>query len=197
MTSFPRYLIKLISSQIPCLLIILSVISLTGLIAAPSSACCYDPPDYNDRAEQVEPPAADLPVEEGQESLAVPQLPEEAQIPLYSAEPSDQQDLSSAGIYGEKFLLIKRFMADGQYLRAKQMAENRLMSRPFDHKLWTLLETIYRKMGLQNKTRKAATNAKVMDPRWRPPSQPASPMSRQKQYVSRLLEAIGEYKPVE
>ena len=132
MTCFRRYLIANFSADL-CLLIILSVISLTGLIAVPSSACCYDPPDYNDRAEQVEPPAADLPVEEDQESVAVPQLPEEAQIPLYSAEPSDQQDLSSAGIYGEKFLLIKRFMADGQYLRAKQMAENRLMSRPFDY----------------------------------------------------------------
>lgn len=87
-------------------------------------------------------------------------------------------------------------MADGQYLRARQVAEKQLEERPFDFQLWGLLETIYSKMGLQNKTRTAAKNEELMNPRRRPPPQPASPMSQQKRYVAKLLQAIGEYKPV-
>ena len=88
-------------------------------------------------------------------------------------------------------------MADGQYLRARQMAEKQLETRPFDFQLWGLLETIYSKMGLQNKTRTAAKNKELMNPRRRPLPQPAPPMSQQKRYVAKLLQAIGEYKPVE
>ena len=77
------------------------------------------------------------------------------------------------------------------------MAEKRLEARPFDFQLWGLLETIYSKMGLQKKTRTAAKNEELMNPRRRPPPQPAPPMSQQKRYVAKLLQAIGEYNPVE
>ena len=88
-------------------------------------------------------------------------------------------------------------MADGQYLRARRMAEKQLEARPFDFQLWGLLEIIYSKMGLRNKTRTATKNEELMNPRRRPPPQPAPPMSQQKRYVAKLLQAIGEYKPVE
>ena len=194
MICFARNLTKLISALPFCVFIVLLVLSITGLTAPPSSACCYDPPEYADRAEQAQLPTADLSGQGGEDSANVP---EEAQLLLYSSEPSEQQDQSSAGAGVKNFGLIRQFMADGQYLRARQMAEKQLEARPFDFQLWGLLETIYGKLGLQNKTRTAAKNEELMNPRRRPPSQLAPPMSQQKRYVAKLLQAIGEYKPVE
>ena len=197
MIYFARHLTKLISALPFCVFIVLLVLSIKGLTAPPSSACCYDPPEYADRAEQAQPTSADLSGQEGEDNANVPYVSEEAQLLLYSSEPSEQQDLSNAGAGVKNFGLIRQFMVDGQYLRARQMAEKQLEARPFDFQLWGLLETIYSKMGLQNKTRTAAKNEELMNPRRRPPPQPAPPMSQQKRYVAKLLQAIGEYKPVE
>ena len=197
MICFTRNLTKLISALPFCVFIVLLVLSITGLTATPSSACCYDPPEYADRAEQAQPLTADLSGQGSEDSATVPDVPEEAKVQLYSSESSDQQDPSSAGAGVKNFGLIRQLMADGQYLRARQMAEKQLEARPFDFQLWGLLETIYSKMGLQNKTRTAAKNEELMNPRRRPPPQPALPMSQQKRYVAKLLQAIGEYKPVE
>ena len=197
MICFARNLTKLISALPFCVFIVLLELSITGLTAPPASACCYDPPEYADRAEQAQPPTADLSGQEGEDSATVSDVPEEAQLLLYSSEPSEQQDPPSAGAGIKNFGLIRQFMADGQYLRARQIAEKQLDSRPFDFQLWGLLETIYSKMGLQNKTRTAAKNEELMNPQRRPPPQPAPPMSQQKRYVAKLLQAIGEYKPVE
>ena len=197
MTYFASNLAKLTLVQPFCRLIILLGLGATGMTALPSSACCYDPPDYDGTSVQGETPLADQPGEVDQNSAAAPERPEEAQTMLYSAEPSNEQGPSSAASGAENFLLIRRYMSDGQYLRAKQMAEKRLTTRPFDYQLWGLLETIYSKMGLQNKTRSAANNAELMNPRRRPPPQPAPPISQQKRYVTKLLQAVGEYKPVE
>ena len=197
MTCFARNLTKLISALPFCVFIVLLELSITGLTAPPSSACCYDPPEYTDGAEQAQPPTAELSGQGGDDSATVPDVPEEAQLLLYSSEPSEQQDPSSAGAGVKNFGLIRQFMADGQYLRARQMAEKQLEARPSDFQLWGLLETIYSKMGLKTKTRTAARNEELMNPRRRPPPQPAPPMSEQKNYVVKLLQAIGEYKPVE
>ena len=197
MTCFARNLKKLILALPFYVFIVLLELSIASLTAPPSSACCYDPPENTDRAEQAQPPTADLSSQGGEDSATVPDVPEEAQPLLYSSEPSEQQDTSSAGTGVQNFGLIRQFMADGQYLRARQMAEKQLEARPFDFQLWGLLETIYGKLGLQNKTRTAAKNEELMNPRRRPPSQLAPPMSQQKRYVARLLQAIGEYKPVE
>ena len=197
MSCFARNLTMLISALPFCVFIVLLELSITGLTASPSSACCYDPPEYVDTGEQTQPPTADLSGQGGEDSATVPDVPEEAQLLPYSSEASVQQDRSSAGAGVKNFGLIRQFMADGQYLRARQMAEKQLEARPFDFQLWGLLETIYSKMGLQNKTRTAAKNEELMNPRRRPPPQPASPMSKQKRYVAKLLQAIGEYKPVE
>ena len=197
MSCFARNLTKLISALLFCVFIFLLELSITGFTASPSSACCYDPPEYADSAEQAQPPTADLSGQGGEESSTVPDVPEEAQLLLYSSESSEQQDPSSAGAGVKNFGLIRQFMADGQYLRARQMAEKQLEARPFDFQLWGLLEIIYSKMGLQNKTRTAEKNEELMNPRRPPPPQPDSPMSKQKRYVAKLLQAIGEYKPVE
>ena len=197
MICFARNLTKLFSALPFCVFIVLLVLSIIGLTAPQSSACCYDPPEYADRAEQAQPPTADLSGQGGEDSATVPDVPEEAQLLLYSSELSEQQDPSSAGAGVKNFELIRQFLVDGQYLRARQMAEKQLEARPFDFQLWGLLETIYSKMGLQNKTRAAAQNEELMNPRRRPPPQPAPPMSQQKRYVAKLLQAIGEYKPVE
>ena len=197
MACFARNLTKQISALPFCMFIVLSELSIIGLKATPSSACCYDPPEYADREEQEKPPTADLSGQGGEDSATAPDVPEEAQLLLYSSKSSEQQDPSSAGAGVKNFGLIRQFMADGQYLRARQMAEKRLEVRPFDFQLWGLLETIYSKIGLKNKTRTAAKNKEQMNPRRRPPPQPAPRMSQQKRYVSNLLQAIGEYKPVE
>ena len=197
MICLARNLTKLISALPFCVFIVLLVPSIIGLTALPSSACCYDPPEYADRAEQAQPTTADFSGQGGEDNATVPDVAEEAQLLLYSSEPSEQQDASSAGASAKNFGLIRQFLADGQYLRARQMAEKQLEARPFDFQLWGLLETIYSKMGLQNKTRTAAKNEELMNPRRRPPPQPAPPMSQQKRYVAKLLQAIGEYKPVE
>ena len=197
MTFFAHNLTKLISAHSFCLLIILLGLWLAGLTALPSSACCYDPPDQNDGSKQAEPPASVPPDETAQDSAVTSDVLEQERLLLYSAEPLDKKEQSFVGAGSESFLLIRRYIADGQYLRAKQMAEKRLMTRPFDYQLWGLLETIYSKMGLQNKTRTAAKNAELMHPRRRAPARPAPPMSQQKRYVSRLLQAIGEYGSIE
>ena len=142
MSCFARNLTKLISALPFCVFIVLLVLSITVLIAPPSSACCYDPPEYADRAEQAQPPTDDLLDQGGEDSTTVPDVPEEAQLMLYSSEPSEQQDPSSAGASAKNFGLIRQFLADGQYLRARQMAEKQLEARPFDFQLWGLLKTI-------------------------------------------------------
>ena len=197
MTCFARNLTKLISALPFFVFIVLLELSITGLTVPPSSACCYDPPEYADRAEQAQPLTADLSGQGGEDSATVPDVPEEAKLQLYSSEPSEEQEPSSAGVGVKNFGLIRQFMADGQYLRARQIAEKQLEARPFDFQLWGLLETIYSKMGLQNKTRTAAKNEELLNPRRLPPPQPAPPMSQQKRYVAGLLQAIGEYKPIE
>ena len=197
MNCFARNLTKLISALPFCMFIVLLELSIISLTALPSFACCYDPPEYADRTEPAQPPTAELPGQGGEDSATVPDVPEEAQLLLYSSEPSEQQDPSSAGAGVKNFGLIRQFMADGQYLRARQMAEKQLETRPFDFQLWGLLETIYSKMGLKNKTRTAAKNEELMNPRRRLTSQSAPQMSQQKRYVAKLLQAIGEYKPVE
>ena len=197
MTCFARSLTKLILVQSFFALIVLLELGITGLIASPSFACCYDPPDNTDTSDQVQPPAAAPLGEASQYSTSVQDVPEEVQPLLYSSESIDQQEPSSAGTGVETFPLIRRFMADGQYLRARQIAEKQLETRPFDFRLWGLLEIIYSKMGLQNKTRTAAKNEELMNPRRRPPPQPTPPMSQQKRYVAKLLQAIAEYKPIE
>ena len=199
MSCFARELTKLISALPFCVFFVLLELSITGLTALPSSACCYDPPEYADEAEQAQPqpPTADLSGQGGEDSSTVPDVPEEAQLQLYSSKPSEEQGPSSASAGFKNFGLIRQFMADGQYLRARQIAEKQLEARPFDFQLWGLLETIYSKLGLKNKTRTAAKNEELMNPRRRPPPQPAPPMSQQKRYVAKLLQAIGEYKPVE
>lgn len=195
MTCFACNLTKLISLRLFSVLIALFGLGTTSLTALPSFACCYDPPDYDDTSDQAQLPTANAPVEESQDSATAQDVPEEAKLLLYSPDSSDQQDPSSAATVAENFPLIRRFMADGLYLRARQMAEKRLETRPFDYQLWGLLETIYSKMGLKNKTSTAAKNAETMNPRRQPPPQPSPPMSQQKRYVAKLLQAIGEYKP--
>ena len=197
MICFARNLKNLFLALPFCLLIIFLVLGMAGITALPLSACCYDPPDNGDVATQAEQSTDNLIGEAGQDSEDDLGVPEEAQRLRYSTGPSEQsgQTSSSAGV--EHFLLIRRYMADGQYLRAKQIAEKQLMTRPFDYRLWGLLENIYRKMGLQNKTVIAAKNAEAMNPRRRPSPQTIPPMLQQKRYVARLLQAIGEYKPIE
>ena len=197
MICFARNLAKLISALPFCVFIVLLELSITGFTALPSSACCYDPPEYADKAEQAQPQTAGPSGQGGEDSATVSDVSEEAQPLLYSSEPSEEQDPLSAGAGVKNYGLIRQFMADGQYLRARQIAEKQLETRPFDFQLWGLLETIYSKMGLQKKTRTAAKNEELMNPRRRPPPQPAPPMSQQKRYVAKLLQAIGEYKPVE
>ena len=126
MTCFARNLIKLISAQPFCVLIVLLELSIIGLTAQPSSSCCYDPPDYADTAEQAQPPSSDLPSEASQDTATVPDVPKEAQFSLYSGDPSEQQDPSTAGIGVQNFALIRQFMADGQYLRAKRWQKSSL-----------------------------------------------------------------------
>ena len=188
---------NLFSAQLFRVLIALFGLSVLWMMASPAISCCYDPPEYNVISEQEQASQEDSLIETDSDSEVVQDVTEEALFKSNSVETSDQQDSLSSGISAQNFPLIKRFMADGQYLRARQIAEKKLTSRPFDYQLWTLLETIYGKIGLQNKTRIAANNAEVMNPRRRLPSQPSPQMSQQKQYVSKLLQAIGEYKAVE
>ena len=114
MNCFARNLTKLISALPFCVFIVLLVLSLTSLAVPPLSACCYDPPEYTDRAEPEQPPTADLSGQGGEDSATGPDVPEEAQLLLYSSEPSEQQDPSSAGAGFKNFGLIRQFMADGQ-----------------------------------------------------------------------------------
>ena len=126
MICFARNLKKLISALPFCVFIVLLELSITGLTAPPSSACCYDPPEYADKVEQAQPTTADLSGQGGEDSSTVPDVQEEAKPLLYSSEPSEQQNPSSAGAGVKNFGLIRQFMADGQYLRARQMAEKQL-----------------------------------------------------------------------
>ena len=126
MNCFPRNLTKLILALPFCVFIVLLVLSLTSLTAPPSSACCYDPPEYADGAEQTQPTIADFSGQGGDDNATVPNVAEEAQLLRYSSEPSEQRDPSSAGASAKNFGLIRQFLADGQYLRARQIAEKQL-----------------------------------------------------------------------
>ena len=131
MICFARNLKNLFLALPFCLLILFLMLGMAGITALPLSACCYDPPDNGDVATQAEQSTDNLIGEAGQDSEDDLGVPEEAQRLRYSTGPSEQsgQTSSSAGV--EHFLLIRRYMADGQYLRAKQIAKT-TMTRPFD-----------------------------------------------------------------
>ena len=97
MTCFARNLTKLISALPFCVFIVLLELGITGLTAPPSSACCYEPPEYADKEEQAQPPTADPSGQGGEDSATVRDLPEEAQLLLYSSESSEQDYPPSAG----------------------------------------------------------------------------------------------------
>ena len=107
MTCFARNFTKLISALPFCVFIVLFILSLAGLPAQPASACCYDPPENADRAEQAQPPTADLSGQGGDDSAIVPNVSEEAQLLLYSSKPPEQQESSSAGAGVKNFELIR------------------------------------------------------------------------------------------
>lgn len=170
-----------------CLLITISGLSL--LMAMPGTACCYDPPADNSQSDQ-----ADSPPAEDDTALSLPS----AALTTPAAGPaSSEQTAETSAEAVPRFLLISQMMADGRYLRARQLAEARLKTRPFDHHLWTLLEQIYSKLGLSGRTRQAAFKAEITHPDWRPPEPPPLPQSDQKRYVTKMLQAVREFKPID
>ena len=157
-------------------------------VRTPVHACCYDPPEDDSASEPVSaPPAA----EDDAPSAPAPSADTSARSG--SSADSDAASSSSA----PRFAMISQMMAEGRYLRARQLAESRLKTRPYDHHLWALLEQIYRKLGLQGRTADAAFQAKITDPDWRPPVPPPLPASAQKRYVAKLLQAVREFKPID
>ena len=157
-------------------------------VRTPVHACCYDPPEDDSASEPVSaPPAA----EDAAPSAPAPSADTSARSG--SSADSDAASSSSA----PRFAMISQMMAEGRYLRARQLAESRLKTRPYDHHLWALLEQIYRKLGLQGRTADAAFQSKITDPDWRPPVPPPLPASAQKRYVAKLLQAVREFKPID
>ena len=161
-------------------------------VKAPVHACCYDPPEDDSASEQSSAPPP--------EQADAPSAPS---APSVSAASPPVQEASSSGADEEapssapRFALISQMMAEGRYLRARQLAESRLKTRPYDHHLWGLLEQIYQKLGLQGRTADAAFQVKITDPDWRPPVSPSLPASAQKRYVAKLLQAVREFKPID
>ena len=157
-------------------------------VRTPVHACCYDPPEDDSASEPVPAPPA--------EQAAAPSAPApsaDTSARSGSSADSDSDPSSPA----PRFAMISQMIAEGRYLRARQLAESRLKTRPYDHHLWGLLEQIYQKLGLQGRTADAAFQAKITDPDWRPPVPPPLPASAQKRYVAKLLQAVREFKPID
>ena len=103
-------------------------------VRTPVHACCYDPPEDDSASEPVSaPPAA----EDAAPSAPAPSADTSARSG--SSADSDSAFSSPA----PRFAMISQMMAEGRYLRARQLAESRLKTRPYDHHLWGLLEQIY------------------------------------------------------
>ena len=157
-------------------------------VKTPVHACCYDPPEDDSASEPVSAPPA--------EQAAAPSAP--APSADTSARSGSSTDSDSAfSSPAPRFAMVRQMMAEGRYLRARQIAEDRLKTRPYDHHLWALLEQIYRKLGLQGRTADAAYQAKISDPDWQEPAPPPPPVSAQKRYVAKLLQAVREFKPID
>ena len=82
MIYFVRNLAKFFLAQPFYLLIIRLGLGVTGMTALPSSACCYDPPDYDGTSDQAAPPPADQPGEASQNSAAALEMTEEKMAAL-------------------------------------------------------------------------------------------------------------------
>ena len=97
-------------------------------VRMPVHACCYDPPEDDRASESVSAPPA-----------------EQAAAPSVSADSTPVQAASSSGADegasspAPRFAMISQMMAEGRYLRARQLAESRLKTRPYDHHLWACL----------------------------------------------------------
>jgi len=162
----------------------------------PVQACCYDPPDDDSMSDTDSAPPADDAGEAGDT--------EEAMAPAPAAS-ANQSVVTGAPTEGDgafvssapSFAMVRQMMAEGRYLRARQIAESRLKTRPYDHNLWALLEQIYEKLGLQGRTADAAYQAKISDPDGQPPAPPPPAVSAQKRYVTKLLQAVREFKPID
>ena len=151
-------------------------------IRTPVHACCYDPPEDDSFSDQASAPPA--------EQEASPSAPSVSAASTQVQEASSSEADEGTSSPAPRFAMISQMMAEGRYLRARQLAESRLKTRPYDHHLWALLEQIYRKLGLQGRTADAAFQAKITDPDWRPPVPPPLPASAQKRYVAKLLQAV-------
>ena len=157
-------------------------------VRTPVHACCYDPPENDSASDQAStPPTA--------EDAAPSALAPSGDISARSDSSADSDSDSSSP--APRFAMISQMIAEGRYLRARQLAESRLKTRPYDHHLWGLLEQIYQKLGLKGRTADAAFQAKITDPDWRPPVPPPLPASAQKRYVAKLLQAVREFKPID
>ena len=157
-------------------------------VRTPVHACCYDPPEDDSASEPVSaPPAEQASAPSAQAPSADTSAPSGSSTDSYSAFSSP----------APRFAMVRQMMAEGRYLRARQIAEDRLKTRPYDHHLWVLLEQIYRKLGLQGRTADAAYQAKISDPDWQEPAPPLPPVSAQKRYVAKLLQAVREFKPID
>lgn len=166
---------------------------IAALFAMPATACCYEAPEDDSAGEEAAaPPAEDEASSSGDEEPAAPSPARVAEI--RAANDPDNPPLSTAV---PRFTVIRQMMADGRYLAARREAEARLKTRPYDHRLWALLEQIYSRLGLQGRTANAAYQAKVSAPDWRPPAPPPPPVSAQKRYVGKLLQAVREFKPID
>lgn len=170
-----------------CLLI--ALIGFVVLTAVPGGACCYDPPDEDSPSEQTAAPSS--------ETAAAPPSAGGQAAALGMSAPSEAAEEGSSGVPAPRFVMISQMMAEGRYLRARQLAEARLKTRPYDHHLWQLLEQIYKKLGLQGRTANAAYQARIAAPGWRPPAPSPLPPSAQKGYVTKLLQAVREFKPID
>ena len=164
---------------------------LSGLFAGitPGLACCYDPPEDNSASQQISAPPADEPQPAFTPSVTVSSVAADA--------PSERSDEASPSRSQSRFVMIRQMIAEGRYLRARQLAEARLKTRPYDHQLWQILEIIYKKLGLQQKTADAARQAQISNPSWRPQPPPPVPPDEQKRYVTKMLQAVREFKPVD
>ena len=156
-------------------------------VRTPVHACCYDPPENDSASDQAStPPTAED---------AAPSAP--ALSGIYLPDRLLCRSRFDSSSPAPRFAMISQMIAEGRYLRARQLAESRLKTRPYDHHLGGLLEQIYQKLGLKGRTADAAFQAKITDPDWRPPVPPPLPASAQKRYVAKLLQAVREFKPID
>ena len=109
-------------------------------VRTPVHACCYDPPENDSASDQAStPPTA--------EDAAPPAPAPSGDIFARSDSSADSDSDSSSP--APRFAMISQMIAEGRYLRARQLAESRLKTRPYDHHLWGLLEQIYRNWDLR------------------------------------------------